>query len=681
MIASVPKPAFAFLLTGLGCLAVLTFGAGQDGASPSDYPYEPVPFTAVRLTDAFWLPRIETNRTVTVPYLMAMNEKTGRVDNFRKAAGLMTGPHTGKRYNDSDIFKIMEAAAYSLMARPDPALDKELDDLIAVIGKAQEPDGYLYTARRIDPANPPPGAGAERWSNLRVSHELYNVGHMYEAAVAHYQATGKTTFLDIAVKNADFLLATFGPGKRRGFPGHQEIEIGLARLYRATGRYAYIELARFFLDERGRYYQGESYPPDSPFAIYNSDEYLQNHKPVLLQDEAVGHAVRAAYMFSGMADVAALTGSPEYVAAIDRLWNDVVSRKMYLTGGIGAKGETEAFGDAYELPNREAYTETCAAVGNAFWNQRLFLLHGDAKSADVLERIIYNGLLSGVSLSGDRFFYQNPLASAGGYGRSPFFEVACCPANVARFLPSLAGYIYARQGDDVYVNLFIPSETTLPVGDKRVVLRQASDYPWDGAIRIAVEPEAQASGKAKDKKPAKVEFRLFVRIPGWARNEVVPGGLYAFLEEPSARPALKVNGRPVRVDIERGYAGIRRAWMKGDVVELALPMDVRRVVARDEVVENLNKVALQRGPLVYCVEAVDNGGKVLDLTLPDAAALTAKFEPKLLHGVVRISGRAVRAGAAGGGPSAETAFSAVPYYAWANRGDGEMAVWLPRQEK
>jgi len=659
----------------LAILGVLAGGLCVAGQGPSDYPFEPVAFTSVRVTDAFWLPRIETNRTITIPYIMKMNEETGRVDNFRKAAGLLKGPHTGKRYNDSDIFKIMEAASYSLMVHPDPALEKALDDLIAVIGKAQEPDGYLYTARTIDPANPPPGAGAERWSNLRVSHELYNVGHMYEAAVAHFQATGKRAFLDIALKNAEFLLGTFGPGKRRGFPGHQEIEIGLAKLYRATGNYSYMELARFFLDERGHYFQGESYPPESPFSIYNSDEYLQNHKPVLRQEEAVGHSVRAAYMFSGMADVAALTGSPEYVTAIDRLWENLVSKKMYLTGGIGAKGETEAFGDAYELPNREAYTETCAAIGNAFWNQRLFLLHGDAKYADVLEKIIYNGLLSGVSLSGDRFFYQNPLESAGGYGRSPFFEVACCPANVARFLPSLPGYIYARSGDDVYLNLFIPSEAALSVREKKVVIRQASRYPWEGTIRIAVEPVA----KAKDKTNAKVEFTLFVRIPGWAENEAVPGDLYRFLGEPEAQPVLKINGKAVAIDLERGYAKVRRAWVKGDVVELSLPMEVRRVAAKEDVVEDMDKVALQRGPLVYCVEAVDNGGKALDIALPDAAALTAEFKPGLLGGVVVVSGKACRTGTAEGSPAAETTFTAIPYYAWANRGNGEMAVWLPRK--
>ncbi len=339
-----------------------------------------------------------------------MNEETGRVDNFRKAARLLTGPHKGRRFNDSDVYKSMEAAAYALRLRPDPVLEKTLDDLIALIARAQEPDGYLFTTRTNDPAHPAPGSGPERWSNLRVSHELYNVGHMYEAAVAHFQATGKRTFLAIAEKNAALLLRTFGagPGQRRGFPGHQEIEIGLAKLYRATGNRAYLDLAKFFLDERGHYFGGERHAPDDPFAVYDSDEYLQNHKPVLEQDAAVGHAVRAMYMYSGMADVAALGGHPDYVSAIDRLWLDVAGRKQYLTGGVGARSGSEAFGDAYELPNAEAYTETCAAIGNALWNYRLFLLHGESRYMDVFERVLYNGLLSGVSLTGRPLLLPEP---------------------------------------------------------------------------------------------------------------------------------------------------------------------------------------------------------------------------------------------------------------------------------
>jgi len=638
-------------------------------APPNDYPVRPVPFTQVRVNDVFWAPKIETNRAVTVPFALNKNEETGRVDNFRKAAGLMTGPFQGKRYNDSDIFKAMEGASYTLMLKPDPQLKARLDDLIALIAKAQEPDGYLYTNRTIDPKHPAPGAGPERWSNLRVSHELYNVGHMYEAAVAHFQATGERGFLAIALKNADLLVRTFGPGRRRGFPGHQEVEIGLAKLYRVTGTKDYLDLAKFFLDERGHYFGGEKYAPDDPFATYNSDEYLQNHKPVLEQDEAVGHAVRAMYMYSGMADVAALGGRPEYAAAIDRLWDNVVGAKMYLTGGVGARVTSEGFGAAYELPNA-AYAETCAAIGNALWNQRLFLLHGDAKYVDVLERVLYNGLISGVSLDGMSFFYQNPLeASAKStyymdkLGRSPWFEVACCPPNLTRFLPSVPGYVYAVKDDALYVNLFIGGTGEAEVGGRKVALRQETRYPWDGAVKIAVDPDAPAA------------FTLDVRIPGWALDRPVPSDLYRFADASDEKPVLKVNGAPAALDVDKGYARIRRTWAKGDAVELALPMPVRRVVAHPALKEDAGKVALQRGPLVFCAEAVDNGGQVLNLSLPAGGRFTAEFRPDLLKGVVVLKGRALAAGPSGA--ARERDFLAIPYYAWANRAVGEMRVWFP----
>ncbi len=599
-----------------------------------------------------------------------MNEETGRVDNFRKAARLMTGPHQGRRFNDSDVYKSMEAAAYTLRLHPDATLEKTLDDLIALIAKAQEPDGYLYTTRTNDPAHPAPGAGPERWSNLRVSHELYNVGHMYEAAVAHFQATGKRSFMAIAEKNAGLLLRTFGtgPGQRRGFPGHQEIEIGLSKLFRATGNRAYLDLAKFFLDERGHYFGGEKHAPNDPFAVYDSDEYMQNHKPVLEQDEAVGHAVRAMYMYSGMADVAALGGYPEYVTAIDRLWENVAGKKQYLTGGVGARGGSEAFGDSYELPNAEAYTETCAAIGNALWNYRLFLLHGESKYMDVFERVLYNGLLSGVSLSGDRFFYQNPLESAGGYERSPWFEVACCPPNLTRFLPSLPGYVYATKEDAIFVNLYIAGEGKIDLGGRPVNLIQATRYPWDGTVKLTVSP-AQPS-----------KFELAMRIPGWAGNEAMPTGLYKFLDSNSEKPALKVNGEAVALDIRDGYARIRRSWKNGDAVELSLPMPVRRVVADGAVAADRERVALQRGPVVFAVEGADNSGHVFDLFLPDAAALSPEFRPDLLNGVTVIKGEGmgVSGNPAGKAIANGRPFVAVPYYAWANRGPGQMLVWLPR---
>jgi DUF1680 family protein len=652
--------------------ALALSGCRDRTAAPAalDYPIRPVPFTQVKFTDSFWAPRLETNRTVSVPYALRMNEETGRVDNFRKAARLMTGPHRGRRFNDSDVYKSMEATAYTLRLHPDAFLEKTLDDLIALIAKAQEPDGYLFTTRTNDPAHPAPGSGPERWSNLRVSHELYNVGHMYEAAVAHFQATGKRSFMAIAEKNAGLLLRTFGtgPGQRRGFPGHQEIEIGLSKLFRATGNRAYLDLAKFFLDERGHYFGGEKHAPGDPFAVYDSDEYMQNHKPVLEQDEAVGHAVRAMYMYSGMADVAALGGYPEYVTAIDRLWENVAGKKQYLTGGVGARGGSEAFGDAYELPNAEAYTETCAAIGNALWNYRLFLLHGESKYMDVFERVLYNGLLSGVSLGGDRFFYQNPLESAGGYERSPWFEVACCPPNMTRFLPSLPGYVYATKDDTVFVNLYIAGEGKIDLGGRPVTLTQATRYPWDGAVKLTVSPARPG------------EFELAVRVPGWAGNEAMPTDLYRFLDASAERPTLNINGDTAAPDVRDGYARIRRTWKKGDTVELSLPMPVRRVVAHDSVAADSGRVALERGPVVFAVEEPDNFGRVFDLFLPDAVALTAEFRPGLLNGVVVITGQtfALSKDEAGKVRNEEKSFLAIPYFAWANRGPGQMLVWLPR---
>ena len=628
-----------------------------------DYPIKPVSFTQVHVDDVFWAPKMETNRTVTVPFALDKNEETGRVDNFRKAGGLMKGAFQGKRYNDSDVFKVMEAASYTLMLHSDNGLKKRLDNLIFIIGKAQEADGYIYTNRTIDPLHPAPGAGKERWSNLRVSHEFYNVGHMYEAAAAHYLATGERSFLDIAVKNADLLVRTFGPGKKRAFPGHQEIEIGLSKLYRATGNRAYLELAKFFLDERGHYFQGERHAVDDPFAVYDGDEYMQNHKPVLEQDQAVGHAVRAMYMYAGMADVAALGGYPEYVKAIDRLWDDVVGRKMYVTGGVGSRSGTEGFGDPYELPNRTAYTETCASVGNALWQQRLFLLHGESKYADVLERVMYNGLISGVSLDGMAFFYQNPLEFngktklyQGQVVRAPWFEVSCCPPNICRFLPSVPGYVYAVKEDTLFVNLFIGGRADVEIDGVTASLKQETRYPWDGAVKIAVDPERQKI------------FTLAVRIPGWARNEPVPSDLYRFADTSAAVPSLKVNGRAADIELKKGYALIRRAWSKGDTVELDLPMPVRRVIAHPSVQADAGRMALQRGPLVYCAEGIDNGGTAISLVIPEKAAFAPEFRAALLKGVVVLKGKA-----------AGRDVTLIPYYAWANRGPGEMQVWFKQK--
>jgi DUF1680 family protein len=500
-------------------------------------------------------------------------------------------------------------------------------------------------------------AGKERWSNLQWSHELYNVGHLYEAASAHYLTTGKKMLLDVALKNADLIGREFGPKKRRYVPGHQEIEIGLVKLYRITGKMKYLELARFFLDERGK---------ADGHKLYG--EYAQDHIPVIEQTEAVGHSVRAAYMYAGMADVAALTGDLSYVAAIDRLWENVVGKKLYLTGGIGATGAWEGFGPGYELPNASAYAETCASIANVLWNYRMFLLHGEAKYVDVLERILYNGALSGISLEGNRFFYPNPLASFGQHERSPWFGCACCPSNISRFMPSIPGYAYAFQGNDIYINLFVQGTATVKTGANVIALSQETEYPWKGEVKITANPE----------KPA--EFTLNVRLPGWAQNRPVPSDLYRDLGSSEERPVLKVNGEGVPLEPVKGYFPIARRWEKNDTVELSLPLAIRRVLAHEAVNANTGRVAVERGPLAFCAEWPDNNGHVSDLVLEDSAALTAEARPDLLGGLMVITGEATAYKIKGGKLSGERQpLVLIPYYSWAHRGKGEMAVWLARQ--
>ncbi len=627
-----------------------------------DYPIQPVPFTDVHIDDGFWAPRIETNRTVTVPYAFKQCEDTGRVANFVHAAETLAGqdptgkPLPGYPFDDTDVYKVLEGASYCLAVKPDPKLDAYLDELIKKIGAAQEPDGFLYPARTINPKHPHAWSGAERWVNEeQQSHELYNCGHLYEAAVAHYQATGKTSLLRIAEKSADLLVRTFGPGKRKIWPGHEIVEMGLAKMYRATGRPEYLDLAKFFIDSRG-----------------GGGEYWQAHKPVLEQKEAVGHAVRAVYLYSGVADVAALTGDRSYVDAIDGLWDNVVDKKIYVTGGIGARGNGEAFGDNYELPNANAYAETCAAVGNDYWNQRLFLLHGDSKYVDVLERTLYNGLLSGVGLDGRSFFYQNPLASNGRYERSPWFGCACCPGNITRFIASVPGYVYAVKGKDLYVNLYVGSraDIKMPSGGSLKVT-QETKYPWDGSVKVKVEPSKRAV------------YNLKLRIPGWARNVASPGGLYGFESADGARVVLKVNGKPVNVAIEDGYATLSRPWSKGDVVELELPMGVREVRADDKVMADRGLVAFQRGPIVYCVEGRDvPGGHVANLVASQDTKLKPVWKPDLLGGVVVLQGQAAQIYREEDGTLERrpVQLTMVPYADWANRGKNEMAVWLAATE-
>lgn len=659
---------FGSIFIGAVLTLLVTQSSAEISSGSSDYPFKPVPFTAVHLDDVFWAPRLETNRVTTIPYAFQKCKESGRMFNFERAAAVLRGASVadlkppGYPFDDTDPYKVLEGASYSLAVQPDPAMSAYLDNLIELFASAQEPDGYLYTTRTIDPQHPHPWSGTQRWVNEQdLSHELYDAGHLFEAAAAHYQATGETNLLHVALKEADLLCTTFGPGTNQlhFWPGHEIVEMGLAKLYRITGDRRYLDLAKYFIDVRG------SRP--------GGDDYHQSRIPPVEQTEAIGHAVRAGYLYSGMADVAALTGDDEYVQAIDRIWENCVNKKIYITGGIGARPDGEAFGANYELPNRTAYNETCAAVANDFWNERLFLLHGDAKYVDVFERTLYNGLLSGVSLSGTKFFYPNPLESTGDYERSPWFGCACCPGNITRFLPSLPGCFYAQQKDRVFVNLFAAGTADVKLdGGPALKLTQETRYPWDGAVKITVAPEKKS------------KFTMAVRIPGWARNEVMPGDLYKFSDGATNQPVtLKVNGRQVAIKLNKGYAILTRTWRNGDVIDLNLPMPVRRIVANENVKADIGLVALERGPIVFCAEWPDNpGGKVRNLMLPDDQSLTATFEPLLLNGVETVEGRAFSVSRDTNGSLVKTGqdFKAIPYFAWANRGKGEMTVWLANSE-
>ena len=659
---------------GLALLAALATTCAR--APKADYPAAPVPFTDVHLTDAFWAPRLDTNRTVTIPHNFKMSEDTGRVKNFELAATALDGATDGKYcssypFDDSDVYKIIEAASYALATHPDPGLENYVDGLVAKIAAAQEPDGYLYAARTIGGPPPQPWLGKERWSHLYMSHELYNLGPSLRGRRRPLPG-------DQEKEPARHRRQERRPRRQRVRarasapirPGHEEIEIGLVKLYRVTGTRKYLDLAKFFIDARGRT-EGRIPFVENPREgqeqlLYG--EYAQDHKPFVEQTEAVGHAVRAGYLYAGAADVAALTGEAAYIAALEKIWADMVGTKLYITGGIGAAGGWEGYGPPYRLPNASAYAETCANIATFLWNSRMQRLGLDAKYADVMERILYNGVLSGISLSGDRFFYPNPLASFGQHERVPWFGCACCPPNVARILTSVPGYFYAASGDRVYVNLFAQGTGKMKAGGTDLELVQTTEYPWKGDIKIEVKP-----AKAAD-------FTLAVRVPGWALNRPVPSGLYAYPEPAEGAPALKVNGQPVELGLDKGYALITRTWKAGDIVELSLPMPVRRVVANDAVEADRGRVAIERGPLVYCAEWTDNGGRVANLVLPDGAALAAETKPDLLGGVVVITGEADAVSEKAGRIVVEkTPVTLIPYYAWANRGKGEMAVWLARE--
>ncbi len=606
----VQKSVWSWLITVSAIFCNTMIASITHAASPTTQPLKPVPFTDVKFTDGFWAPRLETNRTVTIPHDFHMCEKTGRIANFARAAGREQGDFQGIFYDDSDVYKVIEGAAYSLATHPDPKLEKYLDDLIETIAAAQRPDGYLftfYTLKGLD----------KKFTNLKDMHELYCAGHLIEAAVAHKRATGKDSLLNVAIKFADHIDSIFGPGKRHDVDGHEEIELALFNLADLTGEKRYAALAQFFVDERGHTACGRKL----------TGPYHQDVGPVLEQKEVMGHAVRQMYLLCAMTD---------YATAVDRLFDDLVGTKMYVTGGIGARHEGEAFGESFELPNESAYNETCAAIGNALWNHRMNLLHGDAKYFDVVERVLYNGFLSGVGLGGDKFFYVNPLASDGKHHRQEWYKTACCPVNVVRFLPSLPGYAYATRGDDaLFVNLFATGEATVKVAGQSVKVAQDTSYPWGDSVQLTITPEKSGP------------FALHLRVPGWCDAE---------------QAGATVNGQPVVKRMEKGYLVIDRDWNAGDRVQLALPMPIERVKADPRVKANVGRVALQRGPVVYCVEAVDNGGKVSHLRSKPDAKYTVAFREELLGGVNVIKG--------------DDGSLAVPYHAWDHREPGEMAVWL-----
>ncbi|MGN6604927.1 MAG: glycoside hydrolase family 127 protein [Ginsengibacter sp.] len=647
-------------------------------AQKKDYPIQAVVFNQVHLSDNFWLPRLKINETVTIPASFERCEKTGRVENF-----VLASTHTGKfcsiyPFDDTDIYKTIEGASYSLSLFPNKKLEKYVDSLIMIIGKAQEPDGYLYTARSIDPQHPQAWAGPTRWVNERkLSHELYNAGHLYEAAVAHYQATGKKSLLNIALKNANLVCSVFGPAanQRHTAPGHEIVEMGLVKLYRITGEEKYLKTAKYFVEERGRDVHYDSTSKDE----WKNGIYWQDNIPVVDQTEAEGHAVRAGYLYSAMADVTALTGDEKLLHAVDTIWDNLVSKKLYVQGGAGAVGDGERYGDDYQLPNTTAYNETCAAVANVFWNERMFLLHGDSKYIDVLEKILYNGLISGIGLDGKTFFYTNAMQVTNNFThpdlepeRSGWFPCSCCPTNLVRLLPSVPGYIYAQKDDQVYANLFISSNVDLKIKNKDVSITQQNNYPWNGDLKFIINPKSS------------FDFSMLIRIPGWAHNEAIPSDLYAFENNSDQKVSITINGKEVPYQMEKGYAVLNRKWKKNDVIEVKLPMQVRRVVANSKVKNDIGKVALQRGPIMYCAEWVDNKGKASNIVIPANTQFHASFNPGLLNGVETIDAEVPAVVITNDGESIATQkqkFTAIPYYAWANRGKGEMMLWFPEKVK
>ncbi len=615
----------------------------------------PVNFSQVQINDDFWKPRIDKIATATLPACIYQTEiATPRIQNFINAAKRKTGSFKGLVYDDSDVFKALEAISYSLKDNPDTALARKADEWIDIIAAAQLPDGYLNTYYTLTDIN-------KRWTQI-PNHEDYNAGHLMEAAVAYYNATGKRKLLEVAERYANHIDSTFRLKNRHWISGHEEIELALVKLYHATNNDRYLKLADWYLQQRGQQTAMGWFTP----------AYWQDIKPVKEQTKITGHAVRAMYLYTGAADVAAANGDTGYMKAMKAVWEDVVDRNMYFTGGIGSSGDNEGFSKDYDLPNADAYCETCASVGMVLWNQRMNILTGDAKYIDVLERSLYNAALDGLSLTGDRFFYGNPLASIGRDTRSEWFGTACCPANIARLVASLGNYIYNKSDNDIWVNLFIGSETNVPIGKSTVNIQQKTNYPWDGNVKINVSPDK------------KTKMILHLRIPGWAQGKPVPGDLYRFVNNETQKFSVTVNGKDVAFNMDKGYAVIDREWKKGDVVELNLPMEVKEVIANDSVKADAGRAALQRGPLVYCIEGADNNDKAWNVLLPSNVIFKTDFQKSLLNGVITVSAELPVLTIGTDGLSVITqkrTITAIPYYSWANRGGDDMQVWIPRNIK
>ncbi len=642
-------------LTGMGMM-----GATAADAQNSLLKFEPVNFSQVNITDSFWKPKIDKVATKTLAACIYQTETaTPRLRNFEKVARGKGEAHEGIFYDDSDVFKALEAMSYSLKTHPNPEMMKKCDEWIDKIAAAQLPDGYLntwYTLKGLD----------QRWSDMSM-HEDYNAGHMIEAAVAYFEATGKRKFLDVVIKWANYFDSLFGPGKKDWVTGHQELELALVKLYKTTKDDKYLKLAHWLLEERGH-----KLAKGYTWTEWKDTGYAQDLVPVRDQKKITGHAVRAMYMYTGAADVAALTADDGYLKAMRTVWEDVVYRNMYITGGIGSAGSNEGFSQDFDLPNEQAYCETCASVGMVFWNQRMNALTGNAEYIDVLEKSLYNGALDGLSLSGDHFFYGNPLASTGKNARREWFGTACCPANIARLVASLGNYIYAKSDNGIWVNLFVGSNTSISIGKTQVNVDMQTNYPWDGSVKVQIDPVK------------KTKFALHLRMPGWATGVAVPGNLYAFTNILDAPITLLVNDKPYPYTTDNGYAIIDREWKKGDKLVWNIPMNVRKVNARQELKYDNNRVALQRGPILYCVEGADNNGKAWNILMPENTPVTTGNENILTESVVTLQAMVPVIDISQDGLNIQTtkkSITAIPYYTWCNRGSNPMQVWLPTSIK